>query len=114
MINHNVETSRVKTKGKFCFYILYYSTDQKPMRYFGHICGDTRHKFIYCFKYNDMHNMFKYKGMNITNKQVMVEPNVSNPLVHMVDVNMAIARSKVTKEHVIKDREPIKKKYVPN
>jgi hypothetical protein len=30
----------------------------------------------------------------------------------MVDVNMAITRSKVTKEHVFKDRDPIKKKFV--
>jgi hypothetical protein len=58
--------------------------------------------------------MFKYKGMNTTNKQVVVEPKVSNLLVHMVDVNMAITRSKVIEEHVFKDREPIKKKYVPD
>jgi hypothetical protein len=42
----------------------------------------------------------------------VVEPKVSNPLVHMVDVNMAITRSKVTKEQVFKDRKPIKKKFV--
>ncbi len=84
------------------------------MRYFYHICGDIGHKIIDCCKYNDMHNMFKYKRMNATNKQVVVEPKVSNPLVHMVDVNMAIARNKVTKEHVFKDRDPIKKKYVAN
>ncbi len=44
----------------------------------------------------------------------MVEPKVSNPSIHMVDVNMAITRSKVTKEHVFKDKEPIKKKSVVN
>jgi hypothetical protein len=54
--------------------------------------------------------MFKNKGVKPTKKQVVVEPKVSNPLVHMIDVNMAITRSKVTKEHVFKDREPIKKK----
>jgi hypothetical protein len=42
----------------------------------------------------------------------MVKPKVSNPLVHMVDVNMAITRSKVTEEHVFKDRKSIKKKFV--
>ncbi len=42
----------------------------------------------------------------------MVKPKVSNPLVHMVDVNMAITRSKVIEEHVFKDRKPIKKKFV--
>jgi hypothetical protein len=54
--------------------------------------------------------MFKNKGVKTTNKQVVVEPKVSNPLIHMVDVNMAITRNKVIKEHVFKDREPIKKK----
>jgi hypothetical protein len=39
-------------------------------------------------------------------------PKVSNPSIHMVDVNMAITRSKVIKEHVFKDRKPIKKKFV--
>jgi hypothetical protein len=42
----------------------------------------------------------------------MVEPKVSNPSIHMVDVNMAINGSKVIKEHVFKDREPIMKKFV--
>jgi hypothetical protein len=59
-----------------------------------------------------MENMFKNKGMKPIDKQVVVEPKVSNPLVHMVDVIMAIMRSKVIKEHVFKDRDPIKKKFV--
>jgi hypothetical protein len=42
--------------------------------------------------------MFENEGMKPIDKQIMVEPNVSNPLVHIVDVNMAITRSKVTKE----------------
>ncbi len=37
----------------------------------------------------------------------MVEPKVSNLLVHMVDVNMAITKSKVIEEHVFKDKKPI-------
>jgi hypothetical protein len=32
----------------------------------------------------------------------------------MVDMNMAINRSKVIEEHVFKDKEPIKKKFVAN
>jgi hypothetical protein len=39
----------------------------------------------------------------------VVEPKVANPSVHIVDVNMAIIRSKVIEEHVFKDKEPIKK-----
>jgi hypothetical protein len=41
--------------------------------------------------------MFKNKGVKPIEKQVVVEPKVSNPSVHMADVNMAITRSKVTK-----------------
>jgi hypothetical protein len=42
----------------------------------------------------------------------VVEPKVANPLVHIMDVNMAITKSKVIEEHVFKDKEPIKKKFV--
>jgi hypothetical protein len=42
--------------------------------------------------------MFKNKRVKPIDKQVMVETKVSNPFVHVVDVNMAITRSKVTKE----------------
>jgi hypothetical protein len=61
-----------------------------------------------------MQNIFKNKGMKLIEKQVVVEPKVSNPSFHMVDVNMAIIRSKVTKEHVFNDKEPIKKNSVVN
>jgi hypothetical protein len=44
----------------------------------------------------------------------VVEPKVVNPLVHVVDVNMAITRSKVTEEKVFKDRKPTKRKFVAN
>jgi len=57
-----------------------------------------------------MQNMFKNKGVKPKKKQVMVEPKVLNPLVHMVDVNMAITRSKVIEEQMFKDKEPIEKK----
>jgi hypothetical protein len=40
------------------------------------------------------------------------EHKVSNPSIHVVDVKMAITRSKVIEEHVFKDQEPIKKKFV--
>ncbi len=68
------------------------------MKYFYHICGDTGHKIIDCLKYNDMHNMFKNKGVKLTTRQVVVEPKVSNPLIHINDVNMAITKNKVTEE----------------
>jgi len=56
--------------------------------------------------------MFKNKGVKTIHKQVVVEPKVSNPSFHMVDVNMAITKSKVIKKHAFKDRKLIKKKFV--
>jgi hypothetical protein len=57
--------------------------------------------------------MFKKKGVK-PKKKIVVEPKVSNPSVHMVDVNMAITRSKVTEKQVFKNRELIKKKFITN
>jgi hypothetical protein len=51
--------------------------------------------------------MFKNKGVKTTKKLYLVEPKVANPLVHILDVSMAITRSKVNEEQVFKDREPI-------
>jgi hypothetical protein len=48
--------------------------------------------------------------MKLIEKQVVVKPKVSNPSVHIMDVNMAITRSKVIEKQVFKDKEPIKKK----
>ncbi len=49
------------------------------MRYFYLICGDIGHKIIDCPKYSDMQNMIKNKTMKPIDKQVVVEPKVSNP-----------------------------------
>jgi hypothetical protein len=114
--NDNVETCKVKRKEDLIVVSKVTTQHIKVQRlivkYSCHICGDTRHKIIDCLKYNDMQNMFKNKGVKPIEKQVMVEPKVSNPLVHMVDVNMAITKNKVIKKQVFKDREPIKKKYI--
>jgi hypothetical protein len=48
--------------------------------------------------------MFKNKGVKTIEKPYVVKPKVANPSIHMVDVNMAITRNKVTEEHVFKDR----------
>jgi hypothetical protein len=56
--------------------------------------------------------MFKNKGVKIAKKPYVVELKVVNPSIHMVDVNMAITRSKVIEEHVFKDKKLIKKKSV--
>ncbi len=68
------------------------------MKYSFNIYGDIGHKIINFPKNIDMQNMFKNKGVKPIEKQVVVEPKVSNPLVHMVDVNMAITRNKLTEK----------------
>jgi hypothetical protein len=50
--------------------------------------------------------------MKTTYKQVVVKPKVVNPLVHIVDLNMAITGNKVIEEHVFKDKKLIKNKFV--
>jgi hypothetical protein len=56
--------------------------------------------------------MFKNKRVKPTEKQVVVKPKASNPLIHLVDVNMAITRSKVIEEQMFKDKKLIKKKSI--
>jgi hypothetical protein len=56
--------------------------------------------------------MFKNKEGKIVKKPSVVEPKVANPLVHIMDVNMAITNSSVSEKQVFKDREPIKKKSI--
>jgi len=65
------------------------------VRYSYHIYDEIGHKIIDCPKYNDMHNMFKNKGVKTTKKPPMVEPKLANPLIHIVDVNVAITKNKV-------------------
>jgi hypothetical protein len=95
--NDIVETCRVERKEDLIPTIFKTITQKikKHVKYSCRICVDTRHKIIDCPKYNDMQNMFKNKGVKPIDKQVVVEPKVSNPSVHMVDVNMAIIRNNV-------------------
>jgi hypothetical protein len=48
--------------------------------------------------------MFKNKGVKTVEKPFVVEPKVVDPSIHMVDVNMAITKSKVIEKHVFKDK----------
>ncbi len=42
----------------------------------------------------------------------MMELKVANPSVHIMDVNMAITKSNVTKKTSVQGRKPIKKKSI--
>jgi hypothetical protein len=48
--------------------------------------------------------MFKNKGVKITEKPFVMGPKVANPLIHTMDVNMAITKRKVIEEKVFKDK----------
>jgi hypothetical protein len=108
--NHYIETCRIKRKENHVLVVFEVTIQQikvqRPVKYSCHICGDTRHKIIDCPKYNDMQNMFKNK---MKQRNHVVEPKVTNISIHMVNVNMAITRSKVIKEDVFKDKKLIKK-----
>ncbi len=114
--NDNVKTCKVQTKEKSILIVYKVTIQQvkikRPMRYSCHIYSETRHKITDCLKFNDMQNMFKNKGVKTIEKPFVVDPKVVNPLVHVMDLNMAIIKNKVTEEQVFKDREPIKKKFV--
>jgi hypothetical protein len=56
--------------------------------------------------------MFKNKGVKTTKKPYVVEPKVVNPLVHVVDINMTITKSKVIEKQMFKNRELINKIFV--
>jgi hypothetical protein len=56
--------------------------------------------------------MFKNKGVKTTKKPYVVEPKVVNPLVHVVDINMTITKSKVIEKQMFKNRELINKNFV--
>jgi hypothetical protein len=74
--NHNVETCRVKRKEDHVHVVFKVTIQQinvqSFVKYYCHICNDTRHKIIDSLKYSDMHNMLKSKGVKPIKKQVVV------------------------------------------
>jgi hypothetical protein len=109
--NHNVENYRGKRKEDHVPTIYEVTTEHIKIKihvkYSRHIYGDIGHKIIDCLKYNDMQNMFTNKGVKTTRKPFVVEPEAANPLVHIMDVNMTITKSKVIEEQMFKDKEII-------
>jgi hypothetical protein len=66
---------------------------------------------IDCPKFIEMQKMFHGKSMVVAKVQLVVETQIVAIDVNVENVNVA-TRSKVTKEHVFKDREPRKAKSV--
>jgi hypothetical protein len=66
---------------------------------------------IDCPKFVEMQNMFHGKFVAVKEVQPVVETQIIIVNVNVMDVNVII-RSKVTKEHVFKDRELRKAKSV--
>jgi hypothetical protein len=76
----------------------------RHVRYSYHIYGDIGHKIINCHEYSDMQNMFNNKRVKTREKPFVVEPKVTNPSSHIVDVNMVITKRKVIEEQVFKNK----------
>jgi hypothetical protein len=87
-------------------------TTVQPNKYPCHIYGVIGHIMTKCLQFGEMPNMFKDKGVKIVNEQYIIENKTTNVSVHVVDVNMAITRSKANEAQVFTEREPIKKKYI--
>jgi hypothetical protein len=65
-----------------------------------------------CPQFGEMPNMFKDKGVKTVNEQYIVENKTTNVSVHIVDVNMAITKSKANEAQVFTKRKPTKKKNI--
>jgi hypothetical protein len=112
MTNHNVETCRKKKKQTTMATIEVAQPSQKTQKtyvYACHIYGLNGHKIKHCPKFVEMQKMFHGKYEIIIKVQLIAEAKKI-----MADVNVAnvkiTTRSKVTKEHVFKDRKPRKTK----
>ncbi len=75
------------------------------------ICGLNGHKLTYCPKFAKMQKMFHGKSMTVTEVQLVVETQTVITDVNVVYVNVT-TKSKITKEQVLKDKEPRKAKSV--
>jgi hypothetical protein len=84
---------------------------QKTSSYVCHICGLNGHKMTNCPKFVEMQKMFHGKIVSIAKVQPIIETQIIIIDANVVDVNVTI-RSKVTEEHVSKDKEPRKTKSV--
>ncbi len=109
MMNHNVQTYKKKKEQTMVATTGVAQPSQKThmtSSYACHTYGLNRHKMIDCPKFVKMQKMFHGKSI-----QHVVETQTITANVNVVDVNLT-TRSKVTKEHVFKDREPRKTKSV--
>jgi hypothetical protein len=107
MINHNVETCRKKKEKTTMVAIEATQQSQKPQKtssYACHTCGLNGHKLTYCPKFIKMQKMFHGKSMTIAKVQPIAKTQIIIKDVNLVDANVTI-RSKVIKEHVLKDRK---------
>jgi alpha-acetolactate decarboxylase len=105
MTNHNVETCKKKKEQTIVTTIEATQLSQKPTKtssYAWRICGLNGHKKTYCA---EMQKMFHGKYVVVAKVQPIIEPQTITADVNVVDVNVT-TRSKVTKEHVLKDKEP--------
>jgi hypothetical protein len=111
MTNHNVETCKKKKEQTMVATTKVAQLNQKPLKTSSYACdiyGLNGHKMTYCV---EMQKMFHGKYVAVVQVQPIAKPQIVIANVNVVDVN-ATTRSKVTKEHVLKDKEPRKAKSV--
>jgi hypothetical protein len=83
----------------------------KTSSYACHICGLNEHKMTDCPKFVKMQKMFHGKFVTIAKAQPVGETQTIIVDVNAMDVNVT-TRSKITEEHVFKDRKLRKTKSV--
>jgi len=109
-----MKTCRKKKKQTTMATIEAAQSSQKTLKtssYACHICGLNEHKMTNCPKFVEMQKMFHGKFVTIAKVQLVSETQTIIMDVNVVDVNVT-TRSKITEEHVFKDREPRKTKSV--
>ncbi len=82
--------------------------NQKPQKTFSyacHICGLNGHRMTNCPKFAKMQKMFHGKFVIVVEVQHVAKVKTIIANVNVVDVNVT-TKSKATKEHVFKDKEP--------
>ncbi len=88
--------------------------NQKPQMtslYAYHIYGLNGHKMTNSPKFVEMQKMLHGKFVIVAEVQLVAKTQAVTTYVNVVDVNV-ITKSKVTKEHVFKDRKPRKENGV--
>jgi len=116
MINHIMETCKKKKEHTTMATTKAKQLSQKTQKTFSYACHISclnGHKMIDCPKFAEMQKTFHEEFVTVVKVQLVIETQTIIANMNVVEVNVT-TRSKVTQEHVFKDREPRKAKSVVN